>query len=243
MAVKSVEITTAHNIRIDYELASVSDRIIAFIIDIAILVGWFILLFIFSTKMAEDSREIFLNILFTPVVFIYHLTCETFFGGQSIGKKSMGLKVVKLNGHNPTLGDCLLRWVLRMIDIMGTFGSLAAILVSSTDKGQRLGDMAANTVVIRLNPPNRYTIADILTIQKTSDYKPTYHGVTVFTDEDMLLIKNSIERMKLHPHNYNKQLVDELTEKVKLKLNINPVEKDKIKFLRTILQDYIVLTR
>jgi uncharacterized RDD family membrane protein YckC len=206
-------------------------------------VGWFILLFIFSIKMTEDSRQILLNILFTPVVFIYHLTCETFFGGQSIGKKSLGLKVVKLNGHNPTLGDCLLRWVLRMIDIMGTLGSLAAILVSSTDKGQRLGDMAANTVVIRLNPPQKYTITDILTIQKTSDYKPTYQGVTVFTDEDMLLIKNSIERMKLYPNKNNKQLVDELTEKVKLKLNINSVEKDKIKFLRTILQDYIVLTR
>jgi uncharacterized RDD family membrane protein YckC len=243
MSAKSVEIVTAHNIRIDYELASVSDRIIAFIIDVAILIGWFIVLIIFSMKMTGGNRELFLNIFFVPAIFIYHLTSETFFGGQSLGKKSMGLKVVKLNGHNPTLGDCLLRWVLRIIDIMGTSGTLAAILVSSTDKGQRLGDMAANTVVIRLNPPNRYTIADIMTIQNKSDYKPTYHGVTVFTDEDMLLIKNSIERMKLHPHSHNRKLMDELTQTVKAKLNLNSEEKDQMKFLRTILQDYIVLTR
>jgi len=243
MSAKSVEIVTAHNIRIDYELASVSDRIIAFIIDIAILIGWFILLFILTMNVIDETKELVINIFFVPVMFVYHLTSETFFGGQSIGKKSMGLKVVKLNGHNPSLGDCLLRWVLRIIDILGTSGSLAAILVSSTDKGQRLGDMAANTVVIRLNPPNRYTIADILTIKNKTEYKPTYLGVTVFTDEDMLLIKNSIERLKLHPNPFNKELVDQLAEKVKQKLNIATEEKDKLKFLRTILQDYIVLTR
>lgn len=243
MASKNVEIVTAHNIRIDYELGSVSDRIIAFIIDMAVIVGWFILLFMFSMRMSEDARQLLINILFMPVFFLYHLTCETFFGGQSIGKKAMGLKVVKLNGHNPTLGECLLRWVLRAIDIMGTFGSLAAILVSSSDKGQRLGDMSANTVVIRLNPPNRYTIADILTIQKKSDYTPTYTGVAIFTDEDMLLIKNSIERVKLYPHDYNKKLLEELTQKVKTKLQLNIEVKDHVKFLRTILQDYIVLTR
>jgi uncharacterized RDD family membrane protein YckC len=243
MSVKSVEIITAHNIRIDYELASVSDRIIAFIIDIAILIGWFIVLFIVTMNITEEAKELVINILFVPVIFVYHLTSETFFGGQSIGKKSMGLKVVKLNGQNPSLGDCLLRWVLRIVDILGTSGTLAAILVSSTDKGQRLGDMASNTVVIRLNPPNRYTIADILTIQNKTDYKPTYLGVTVFTDEDMLLIKNSIERAKLYPNNFNNQLIEHLTERVKQKLKINNEDKDKMKFLRTILQDYIVLTR
>lgn len=243
MANKTVEITTAHNIRIDYELGTVSDRIIAFIIDIAILVGWLIVLFLFAQDVSEESRELILNLLFFPVFFTYNLVCETFFGGQSIGKKAMGLKVIRMNGHNPALGDCLVRWVLRIVDIMGTFGSLAAILVSSTDRGQRLGDMAANTVVIRLNPPNRYTIADIMTIQTQSDYQPQYRDVVVFTDEDMLLIKNSIERNKLYKNESSKKIISELTQLVREKLNISEEPKDQIKFLRTILQDYIVLTR
>ncbi len=243
MANKTVEITTAHNIRIDYELGTVSDRIIAFIIDIAILVGWLIVLFLFAQDVNGESRDLILNLLFFPVFFLYHLVCETFFGGQSIGKKAMGLKVIRMNGHNPALGDCLVRWVLRIVDILGTFGSLAAILVSSTDRGQRLGDMAANTVVIRLNPPNRYTIADIMTIQTQSDYQPQYRDVVVFTDEDMLLIKNSIERNKLYKNESSKKIISELTQLVKEKLNITEEPKDQIKFLRAILQDYIVLTR
>jgi uncharacterized RDD family membrane protein YckC len=243
MASKNVEIVTAHNIVIEYEVASVSDRIIAFIIDLAILIGWFILLFIFGMNMDEESKELMLNLLFTPVFCIYHLTCETFFGGQSIGKKAMSLKVVKMNGHNPTLGDCLLRWVLRVIDILASLGSLAAILVSSTDRGQRLGDMAANTVVIRLNPPNRYTIADILTINNKANYKPEFVDAVQFTDEDMLLIKNSIERLKIYPNPSSNKLIEELTQKVCQKLNVTEIPKDKIKFLRTVLQDYIVLTR
>src|SRR5690606_12148888 len=107
---------------------------------------------------SEDTHTVVTNLLYLPVLFLYNLVCETFFGGQSIGKKSMGIKVVKMNGHNPTVGDCLLRWCLRIVDIGASLGALAAILVSSSEKGQRLGDMAANTVVIRLNPPNRYTI-------------------------------------------------------------------------------------
>jgi hypothetical protein len=54
--VKSVEITTAHTFRIDYELASVSDKTIASIINLAILVGCFILLFIFKTKLTEKVK-------------------------------------------------------------------------------------------------------------------------------------------------------------------------------------------
>lgn len=243
MAVKNVEITTAHNIRIDYELASFSDRLIAFIIDIAIIAGWLILMLIFSAEANPDSRLVFIQIGFTPVFFLYHLVCESLFGGQSVGKKAMGIKVVKMNGHNPALGDCFLRWVLRMIDIFGTIGALASILISSTDHGQRLGDMAANTVVIKLNPPNRYTIADILTIQTQTNYTPIYRQVIQFTDEDMLLIKNSIERIKLYPNENNRKLINELSLTVKDKLKIQEEIKDQVKFLRAVLQDYIVLTR
>ncbi len=243
MSVKNVEIVTAHHITIDYELASLSDRIIALVIDLAIIVLYAVIIFIIIQDSTEDTQTVVTNLLYLPVVFLYNLFCEIFFGGQSIGKKSMGIKVVKMNGHNPTVGDCLLRWCLRIVDIGASLGALAAILVSSTDKGQRLGDMAANTVVIRLNPPNRYTINDILTINTKKDYQPTYQTVVQFTDDDMLLIKNAIERSKIYPHSSNKKLIAELTQKVIEKLKIEEQPKDQIKFLRMILHDYIVLTR
>lgn len=243
MSVKTVEIVTAHHIAIDYELASLSDRIIALIIDSAIVLFYGIIVFLIIKDFSEDTKTVARNLFFLPAIFIYHLLSEIFFNGQSIGKKSMGIKVVRMNGHNPTVGDCLLRWCLRIIDIGASIGALAAILVSSTDKSQRLGDLAANTVVVRLNPPNRYTINDILTINTAKDYSPTYKEVTQFTDEDMLLIKNAIERTKIHPNESNKKLIHEITIKVKEKLKISEEPKDKIKFLRTILHDYIVLTR
>lgn len=243
MSVKTVEIITAHNISIDYELASLSDRIIALVIDLAIITLYAVVIFIIIQDASKDTQTVVTNLLYLPVLLLYNLFCEIFFGGQSIGKKSMGIKVIKMNGHNPTVGDCLLRWCLRIVDIGASLGALAAILVSSSDKGQRLGDMAANTIVIRLNPPNRYTINDILTINTKKDYQPTYNNVVQFTDDDMLLIKNAIERSKIYPNASNKKLISELTNKVKEKLKIEEETKDQIKFLRTVLHDYIVLTR
>lgn len=243
MSVKTVEIITAHNITIDYELASLSDRIIALVIDLAIIALYAVVIFIIIQDSSQDTQTVVTNLLYLPVLLLYNLFCEIFFGGQSIGKKSMGIKVIKMNGHNPTVGDCLLRWCLRIIDLGASLGALAAILVSSTDKGQRLGDMAANTIVIRLNPPNRYTINDILTINTKKDYQPTYNNVVQFTDDDMLLIKNAIERSKIYPNTSNKKLLAELTNKVIEKLKIDEQPKDQVNFLRTVLHDYIVLTR
>lgn len=242
---KNIDIVTSHNVTIEYQLASVMDRFLALLIDTSILGGWaFLVLMVAANTGNRDDFETIYLLLFTPVSLSYHLISEMFFGGQSIGKRAMGIKVVRMNGQNPTMGECLLRWIFRMVDIAATAGALAALFASASDQGQRLGDKIARTVVIKLNPHSRYTINDILSIRDASQHtEAKYPQVTRLTDEDMLLIKNALERYKLNPNPHHKKLLEQLSQKVVEALGISENPTDKVSFLRSLLQDYIVLTR
>jgi len=251
---KTVEIVTAHNVVIQYELASIFNRAIALLLDWVIISFYFLLCWIifaamfvsFAVGNMFESGEIiyFIFILFMLPVFFYSFIMESFFGGQSVGKMALGIRVVKVSGATPSMGDLFIRWVFRLIELSpAVLGSIAALVASSTDKSQRLGDVIANTCVIKLKPTTQYSIKDILTIKSKKNYEPQYPQVIQLSDEDMLLVKNSIDRLRNHPNDQHKKLIIELTKLVSEKLNISTIPKNKVTFLKTVLQDYIVLTR
>lgn len=243
---KKAEILTANNVAIQYEMASLMQRILAFLIDGVVLTIYYVIVIFLIIGVAFNSyssAEILIYILYYPVFFFYNLFCEINFGGQTIGKKLMNIKVIKVTGEVPTINDFFIRWTYRIIDIWICAGALAAVFISSSDKSQRLGDLSANTTLIKLNPDTKYTIRDILKIGKNKDYIPTYNQVTQLTDEDMLLIKNTIDNIRKQPNTANKTFALELINKTAIILGIDEVPKNKTKFLKTLLKDYIVLTR
>lgn len=249
---KKVDIITAHNIAIDYEAASVMNRGIAKFLDLLVimiytLIIYFILLqillqSIFGSFYIDESFYIMLIIFQLPVIF-YTILSEYLLKGQTIGKMAMGIRVVKLNGENGNINDYTMRWAFNLIDFWFSAGSIAALFISTTEKGQRLGDVLAQTAVVKNKPEQVYSIKDILNIKDRSKHEPTYLAVSKFTDEDMILIKNAITRVKKYPNEPHKQLVRELAKRAAKELNLEEVPQKKLTFLKTLLQDYIVLTR
>ncbi len=70
--------------------------------------------------------------------------------GQTIGKKLINIKVIKDNGSKCDFGPALVRNILRIIDHLPFLYILGIILIAATDKRQRLGDMLAGTIVIKV---------------------------------------------------------------------------------------------
>lgn len=250
---KKVDIITSHNISIDYEAASVMNRGIAKFLDLIIMtIYFFIAIWIltsvfwssvnFWTGQIDEIFFIMLVIFQLPVIF-YSIICEYLMKGQTIGKLAMGIRVVKINGENATINDYAMRWAFNLIDFWFSAGAIAALFISTTEKGQRLGDILGQTAVIRNNPDQIYSIKDILNIKDRSKHEPTYLGVSKFTDEDMILIKNAITRVKKYPNEPHKQLIRDLATKAAEELKLPEVPQKKLTFLKTLLQDYIVLTR
>lgn len=71
-------------------------------------------------------------------------------GGQTPGMGWLGLKVIREeDGGEPTLGQHALRWVLLVVDA-AFVGIVGLIIMSTSQRKQRLGDMAAHTLVVRV---------------------------------------------------------------------------------------------
>ncbi len=238
---RKINITTTQNVTIEYELASVSERAASTAIDIVIIyLGSLILYGIFS--IFTDSSS--LNYLFisTPIAFFYHLLLETFNHGQTLGKSIIKIRVVKINGERPGFFDFLMRTVFRFIDITVTLGTLALITISSTQKGQRLGDFLADTSVVKLINVNRFSLNRILSMEKLKNYTPVYPDVVKFKEEEMLLIKETLDRTMKYENDSHLEARDNLVSKIEEQLGIvAPPDKDL--FLKTLIKDFVSITR
>jgi uncharacterized RDD family membrane protein YckC len=244
----SIEIKTAQNVTIEYELASLRERILASFIDLVIVgTGTFMIFFLFIMGITDQMNDAMIGRIlgFLPLFgfILYQYFSELLSDGQSLGKKAMGIKVVRLDGKQPGSSDYLLRAVFHVADTIFTSGILAAMVISTTAKRQRLGDLTANTTVIRKDLNQRFRLEDILNIQSLENYTPSYPEVKMLTDEDMLTIKSVISRYRKYQNEAHNEILDQVVKHLQDLLNIPQYEGTKIEFLQTLLRDYIVLTR
>jgi uncharacterized RDD family membrane protein YckC len=129
-------------------------RVLATIVDAILLSLVFTVLTIpFGSSSVEGaavsaSLGTLGTLAYLVIAFAYYVLLEGYLG-QTVGKMLLGIKVVREdNGEVPGIGAAAIRTVLRIID--GLFAYLIAfITVLISGKNQRLGDMAANTLVVR----------------------------------------------------------------------------------------------
>jgi uncharacterized RDD family membrane protein YckC len=79
----------------------------------------------------------------------YGIACEYWWRGQTLGKWLLGLRVIDVSGLELQFGQVAVRNILRPVDMLPFFGLAGAASILATHRKQRLGDLAAGTVVIR----------------------------------------------------------------------------------------------
>ncbi len=135
------------------EYVGVGRRLVATIVDgiiIGILFGVISGIFLIQQDAMSDSLELLgtSNIAAIVVFIVYYAALEAT-TGATIGKRLLSLRVVMVDGAPVDWASSIIRNVLRIVDILPGFYLLGAIFVWSTEKNQRIGDLGANTVVIR----------------------------------------------------------------------------------------------
>jgi uncharacterized RDD family membrane protein YckC len=235
---EAIRIQTAQNVFIEYQPASVGDRIIATLIDGMVTWGFVTVLRAAVENLAVEPGPTILILLNLPYVF-YHLLSEIFMDGQSIGKKAMNIKVVKLDGGQPSLGSYLLRWLLRMVDVLLSFGVVAMATISASQKGQRLGDIAAGTAVVSTR--QRQTLRDAVLPEAEEAYTPLYLEAARLSDRDVSIIRESLQ-VYHKGEEQDSWLIQSLAEKVQGLLGTR-TQQTYVDFLRTVLKDHAHLTK
>lgn len=244
---KTIEFTTAQHVRIEYEIASSWQRMAASIIDVFAFFLYFLIIgALINQSMFEPGigTEKFVELMIFRIPWIFYSPIlEYLTRGQSLGKVTLGIRVVKVSGENAGLREYFTRWIFRVVDIWLGFGFLAMLFAGTSERGQRLGDSMANTVVIRKKNSMIYTLKNILSIKSTETHQTTYQNVTRFTDEDMMLIKNTLQRLQHSPSEETKKFAVELAHETARQIGLTETPARKAEFLRTVLLDYVVLTR
>jgi len=147
-------IVTPEAVVLDFERAGVASRAIAILID-AIALGLIILgLVLLVVTLAGDDAGTANTVIAVVgsllTVFVWFCGFETFGRGRTPGKAAMGLRVVGADGTTERFQQSFLRAVVGLVDFFLVpigFIAVTAVLLSARD--QRLGDMAAGTIVVR----------------------------------------------------------------------------------------------
>jgi uncharacterized RDD family membrane protein YckC len=241
-----VKLDTGFNIEIDFQLAPFSKRLLAWILDIAIVIAYYLI----GSWIAGKSGiyQSWFWVLFSIPPLLYHLLCEIFLNGQSIGKKTVRIKVIAADGGQPSISQFLIRWLFRSIDlpvwlfgavsygalpwwcVIFIFGGLACIIASP--HSQRIGDLIAGTILI--DTRNRTSWEDTVFTEVEEDYHPRYPKVMQLTDKDINTLKGIINTVS---KNGDYDLSMRIAERIRNKLDI-PSDQDSLEFLQTLLKDY-----
>src|SRR5690606_16577785 len=140
---------------------------------------------------------------------------------------------VRLDGTPATIGNYVIRWLMRIIEIDILSGAMAMVVIAINGKGQRLGDIAAGTTVVKLVEQKAVTAKEVFTLTD-ENYVPVFQQVIQLNDNDIELIQQALE---VNRTTGNLRPVMAVTEKVKSNLGIQ-TDLPPVKFLYTIVKDY-----
>ncbi len=228
----NIFIETSNNVQINLKPASVSQRLLAYMLDL-VFVFFFTLItsFVFGVFNNSGSSNILFYIIIGIPVFFYHLLFEIFNNGRSLGKMILKTRVVQEDGSSANIGNLILRWILRPVDNF-FYGSVAILSIVITQKRQRLGDLAAGTMVVVHK--QEVTLDELTQFLSKETYNPTYPNVHLLSQSQINTIKETLVHFKT---NGNVETLNSLTLKVKSMLHIDSKDSN-YKILYTIVKDF-----
>ncbi|MBI1222251.1 MAG: RDD family protein [Bacteroidetes bacterium] len=234
---ESLHIRTSTGVSLDYELAGLGDRIIAWLLDILILAAYIFVIQYFVINEGDYSTLIII-LLYLPVL-VYHFVMETFANGQSIGKRVRNIQVVRLDGRQAGIGEYAMRSVMRLLEITLCNGSLAILSIVSTKNAQRLGDLAAGTTVVKLKASHQ--LADSLLREMPENYEVKIPQAELMTNTDAETINRVLLELK---RTRNSSIIMKFAQQARAnisqRLNIES-ELNDLDFLNAISNDYSYL--
>ncbi len=196
-----LSIETPENLTLEAPIAGYGSRCYAAILDYLIIGGVVLLVSLFWRGRLLGSTlgvAVYVGVIFIFITF-YHLLFEMFWNGQSPGKRWVGLRVVRTNGLPLNAAAVVVRNFIRLLDFLPFAYGIGLLAMFATAKSQRLGDLAAGTIVVY--EQSSVTLASIrdsvhvryIYFNRTNPI-PHYIDVSTLTYEDFKTIADFLNR-------------------------------------------------
>lgn len=237
-----IDVETSRHVRLNYIPATLVHRMLGWGVDAALyMIYIFVFLWIWGgilpTQISENVNLGWVATLMLSLpYFIYYPLVETVWGGRTIGKKVMGIRVTKLDGTRAGPGDYIIRWLFRFIEISGTGGVVAILTILINGKGQRLGDLVAKTCVIM---EKHDAISHQELFKNTqSDRNIVFQSAAELEDKDIQVIQTLLNSQKDYSPRARRKLMDRSRSLIEQKTGAKDSSLSSEEYLKTIIRDY-----
>ncbi len=193
---ETMRIATPEGVSLELSLAGLGSRFVALLAD-TFLQGVALALVIVGLVVTDADRFAFgavVAVAIFALLFVYPMAFELAAGGRTPGKRWSSLRVVCDDGSPLTFRSSALRNVLRLVDILPGLYLVGAIAIFATRANQRLGDLAAGTLVVR-EPRSAAVVA-----QASRPVEPAEPGelpawdVSGLRDAELVALRRFLER-------------------------------------------------
>jgi uncharacterized RDD family membrane protein YckC len=231
-------VPTAEGVTLRFDVAGAGSRLSAGLIEMLLLgTGCSIVGLVLIAAMSFDTSGIsrFVGgIFFGGVVLVvlgYHILFHLVWSGQTPGKRALGIRVMSADGYPPSALAIVLRAFVWPLDVLLLVPApLGIILIAATPKHQRLGDLAAGTLVIRV--PRKAADEEPSPRQSWSELPvrtlPLSTGLAARLDaRDVEFLRRLLTRTDLDPEERRKLFVDAARHYAKV-LDLGPFDDARV---------------
>ncbi|MFF9098942.1 RDD family protein [Streptomyces sp. NPDC014802] len=155
------ELVTGEAVALELRPARLPSRALAVVIDLIVAIAAYTVVtvaLLVATASLDDAARTAVSIAaFLLVLVGAPIAVETLSHGRSLGKLACGLRVVRDDGGPIRFRHALVRGAVGVVEILLTFGVVACIASLVSERGRRLGDVFAGTLVVRERVPQTRT--------------------------------------------------------------------------------------
>ncbi len=217
--VTTLLVPTAEGVTLRFDVAGAASRLAAGLLDMVILVVAFalvaLILLIAASFDPSGISNFAAGVLFGGTVLVaiaYHIVFHALWAGQTPGKRWVRIRVMSADGYPPSVLAVVLRALVWPIDVfLFVPASIGLIVIAATPRHQRLGDLAAGTLVVRV--PREDAAGEPWPTQTWSLLKlrtlPLAPGLAArLSARDLELLRELVTRTDLEPEERRKLFVD-----------------------------------
>ncbi len=229
----SYRLNTPEQVELAYEVAGLGSRFMAALVDgaiqAAVVAAAWIAAGLGGVLAQRVTAEWFglrgstammamlglMVLLLFVVTWGYYVFFELVWNGQSPGKRVMGIRVMTTGGQAITLTHSLIRNLVRLVDMLPTSYALGIVVMLLNSRAQRLGDLAAGTVVVKeRSAPSPRMLPDL-----AADLALPPQQAAAFTAEDVALARDFLlRRADLEPAR-RRELAEQIAGRLRARLD------------------------
>jgi uncharacterized RDD family membrane protein YckC len=196
-----LDVATPERVALQLPVAGIGYRCLAYLADLLLLFFFWVVAYFVFTLLVSDVLGFFQGLgglartLLVVGVFatqwVYWTLAEVLMGGQTPGKRLLGIRVVRVDGSPVGVLESAVRNLVRVVDSLPLIYAVGCLSVLLTRQHRRLGDLVAGTLLVREEriDLDKYTVP----APQTPAQAPAARGPRL-TAADLELILSFLER-------------------------------------------------